>query len=225
MTNKISGACRQKASWVGARNPSNPVSSCSHQDRFPGMSFTTLCKVRAFLEALSRGEEGLGEGGGRWGHVGVHLSVYKVGMGLLPAVLTGWHQAHPPTQVHETGVVGCPAQGETTLPGILGPRPVGPSLWTLFLLLPSYFQSFCQFFLFSRSWTKCLLPSWSLNPLLKKNRAGLAQTCSCAGLSGVLGRHCRLKARGLRSLGPTTSTLLTGTVCPGQSPTSLQADH
>lgn len=36
----------------------------------------------------------------------------------------------------------------------------------------------------------CLLPSCPLNPLLKKKGSGLSQTCSCSGLSGVVGRQC-----------------------------------
>lgn len=205
MTNKISRACSQKSLSNGIKESKQSLCllALTRTDSL-GLASQHSVKSVCFWRPCPIGRKAW-EGDGRWGHVCVHLSVYDVGMGLLPEVLAGWHQAYPPAQVHETGVVGCPAQGETTPPGIPGPSPVGPSLWTLFLLLPSYFQSFCHFFLFSTSWTKVPFAVLITESSAEEKQSRAAQMCSCAGLSGVLGRHCCLKARRLRSLGSTTS--------------------
>lgn len=215
MTSKISGAWARKASWVGTRNPGCSALLLS-PGQFPGPSFTLFCKARVFVEVLSSGRKAWGSGKGK--ACGCPSLSLENGQGLPPrnlcrlalglSTITGtWSRRGK-----------CPVQGETTPSRTQAPVQLGPVSAFCFLLL-SYFRSFCHFFLFSGAKPRCLLPSWSLNPLLKKKGEGLAQSCSCGRLSDAR-QTLQPKGQGTQELRLYYVPLSSEHGWPGQSPTA-----
>lgn len=118
-------------------------------------------------------------------------------------------QVYPPTQAYEPGVGRVPY----TSPG--GPSLLHPRRRNSFPFLLSVFLSLLPASL--EDAPTGLLSPCLLNPLLEKQGSFLAQTCSCSGLSQVLGRHSCPKARVLWSWALPCPSPPSPTLSPGQT--------
>lgn len=113
--------------------------------------------------------------------MGVHLPIYKMGMGLLPHSFGGWHLVYPPAWVHKTraGGVPCPRRNYS----FQDSRPQSSASWrkefsssALPAVLPLLPSSLEVARLFTIHHTE--------SSAKERGQSAPRQTCSCGGCEG-----------------------------------------